>query len=128
MPQDGKPESDAPLDPERWVAEHGDVLFQFALARARNATVAEDLVQETFLVAWKARQNFAGQAAEQSWLIGILKHKIVDHIRRASRERAPASPARFSPDAGGPRERFTVAGRPGCGHHSRMPARRSGSA
>jgi RNA polymerase sigma-70 factor, ECF subfamily len=88
MPEITKPEPGAPLDPERWVTEYGDVLFRFALPRVRDTAVAEDMVQETFLAAWKARQSFAAQSAEQSWLIGILKHKIVDHIRRVCRERS----------------------------------------
>jgi RNA polymerase sigma-70 factor (ECF subfamily) len=39
-------------DPEHWVDEFGDYLFQYALARLRNRTFAEDLVQETFLANW----------------------------------------------------------------------------
>jgi len=53
--------------------------------RIRNPSVAEDLVQETFLAALKARENFAGQSSEKTWLIGILKHKLIDHLRRAHR-------------------------------------------
>jgi RNA polymerase sigma-70 factor (ECF subfamily) len=56
--------------------------------RLRDATKAEDAVQETFLAALKGGQSFAGQAAEKSWLIGILKNKIYDYYRKASRETA----------------------------------------
>jgi RNA polymerase sigma-70 factor (ECF subfamily) len=73
-------------DPERWVQEHGDYLFKFALTRLRDPTKAEDLVQETFLAALKGGDKFAGRSAEKSWLIGILKHKILDHFRKAGRE------------------------------------------
>ena len=73
-------------DPERWVEEHGDFLFKFALVRLRDATKAEDMVQETFLAALKGGQSFAGRSAEKSWLVGILKNKICDHFRKASRE------------------------------------------
>jgi len=73
-------------DPDRWVEDHGDYLFKFALARLRDLTRAEDLVQETFLAALKSRQNFEGRSAERSWLAGILKHKILDHFRKAGRE------------------------------------------
>jgi RNA polymerase sigma-70 factor (ECF subfamily) len=73
-------------DPERWVEEHGDYLFKFALGRLRDATKAEDMVQETFLAALKGGQSFAGRSAEKSWLVGILKHKILDHYRKAGRE------------------------------------------
>jgi RNA polymerase sigma-70 factor, ECF subfamily len=72
-------------DPERWVDEHGDYLFRYALGRLRDPARAEDAVQETFLAALKAK-NFAGRSAEKSWLVGILKNKIFDHFRKASRE------------------------------------------
>ena len=72
-------------DPERWVDEHGDYLFKFALARLRDPLKAEDAVQETFLAALKGR-NFAGRSAEKSWLVGILKNKIYDYFRKAGRE------------------------------------------
>ena len=75
-----------PVDPERWVEEHGDYLFKFALVRLRDQTRAEDMVQETFLAALKGRQNFQGRSAEKSWLVGILKHKILDYYRKAGRE------------------------------------------
>ena len=72
-------------DPERWVDEHGNYLFRYALARLRDPARAEDAVQETFLAALKAK-NFAGRSAEKSWLVGILKNKIFDHFRKAGRE------------------------------------------
>jgi RNA polymerase sigma-70 factor (ECF subfamily) len=74
------------FEPERWVEEHGDYLFKFALVRLRDTTRAEDMVQETFLAALKGGQSFAGRSAEKSWLVGILKNKICDHFRKASRE------------------------------------------
>ena len=74
------------IDPERWVAEHGDYLFKVALVRLRDPARAEDLVQETFLAGLRGQQTFAGRSAERSWLAGILKNKIFDHYRKASRE------------------------------------------
>jgi RNA polymerase sigma-70 factor (TIGR02943 family) len=74
-------------DPERWVELHGDYLFRYAVARVRNRQVAEDVVQETLLAAIKSRENFEGQSSERTWLIGILKHKILDYFRKANRER-----------------------------------------
>lgn len=71
----------------RWLEEHGDALYGYALARVRSAEAAEDLVQETLLAALASRSGFAGQAAERTWLIGILKHKLVDHLRKAIRQR-----------------------------------------
>lgn len=73
-------------DPERWVDEHGDYLFRYALMRLRDPSRAEDAVQETFLAALKGGKSFEGRSAEKSWLVGILKNKIYDHFRKAGRE------------------------------------------
>jgi len=77
-------------NPETWVDEHGDYLYSYALLRLRQRELAEEMVQETFLAALKSYKNFARQSSERTWLVGILKHKIVDHFRRASRERPVA--------------------------------------
>jgi len=74
--------------PDDWVEAHGDYLFNFAIGQVRDASVAEDLVQDTFLAAFKARDRFAGQSSERTWLVGILRHKICDHLRHTCRERA----------------------------------------
>jgi RNA polymerase sigma-70 factor (ECF subfamily) len=74
------------LDPARWLEEYGDALFRYALARLRDTTHAEDMVQETLLAALQARVSYAGRASEKTWLTGILKHKIVDFIRKQVRE------------------------------------------
>jgi RNA polymerase sigma-70 factor (ECF subfamily) len=73
-------------NPEVWVDEYGDFLYRYALSRVKDPSTAEDLVQETFLAALKARQNFRGRSTARTWLIAILKHKIVDHIRKKVRE------------------------------------------
>lgn len=72
--------------PESWVDSYGDFLYRFALSRVKDPSVAEDLVQETFLAALRARENFQGRSAGRTWLTAILKHKIVDHIRKKIRE------------------------------------------
>jgi RNA polymerase sigma-70 factor (ECF subfamily) len=73
----------AALDIDAWVDAYGDALFHFALARVKKRDVAEDLVQETFLAAVRAREGFQGRSSEKTWLFGILKHKIIDHYRKA---------------------------------------------
>jgi RNA polymerase sigma-70 factor (TIGR02943 family) len=80
-----KPDSTAP---DAWVAAHGDYLFKFAIGQVRDTSVAEDLVQETFLAAFKGLHRFTGQSSERTWLVGILRHKICDHLRHTCRERA----------------------------------------
>lgn len=79
-------QSTAQSDPAVWLQRHGDALYAFALGRVRNASVAEDLVQDTLLAAFASREGFRGEAAERTWLIGILKHKVIDHLRRRGRE------------------------------------------
>ena len=56
------------------------------MLQLRNATAAEDVVQETLLAALQSGANFAGQSSVRTWLVGILKHKIIDAIRKQSRE------------------------------------------
>jgi RNA polymerase sigma-70 factor (ECF subfamily) len=85
-PQDSS--SQPVLDPSRWVQSYGDVLFRYAMLRVRRHEVAEDLVQETLLAALGARNRFAGQSSEQTWLIGILVRKITDYFRKKSRQHA----------------------------------------
>lgn len=70
------------------MERYGDVLYYYALQRLRNAEQAEDMVQETFLAALKSRENFSGQSSEQTWLVGILRHKIVDFFRSQVSQRA----------------------------------------
>ena len=88
----------AALEPEIWVDRHGDALFRYALFRLRDASLAEEMVQETFLAALQASERFGGRSSERTWLVGILKHKIVDHYRRLSRER-PAEEDDYMPEA-----------------------------
>jgi len=71
-----------------WVETHGDYLFNFAIGQVRDTNVAEDLVQETFLAALKSQHNFSGRSSERTWLVGILRHKLYDHLRKTCRERA----------------------------------------
>lgn len=76
------------LDPQQWVKRYGDYLFNYAIVRINNTEKAEDLVQETFLSALKAKDGFEGRSSERTWLISILKRKIIDTYRKqvASRE------------------------------------------
>lgn len=79
------------LNPERWVEEHGDALFQFALMRVGRVDLAEDLVQEAFLAALRSHHEFQGKSSERTWLVSILKHKVIDTLRRKDRELTQSS-------------------------------------
>ena len=61
-------------------------LVRYARLQLRDAAAAEDAVQETLLAALAGEKSFGGRSNLRTWLTGILKHKIVDAIRRMSRE------------------------------------------
>jgi len=76
-------------DPVRWLHEHGDYLYRFAMKQLHDSGLAEDAVQETLLAALQSYHTYQGESAERTWLTGILKHKIIDMIRKQSRETTP---------------------------------------
>jgi RNA polymerase sigma-70 factor (TIGR02943 family) len=50
--------------------------------RVSDRDLAQDLVQDTFFSALKAKDNFEGKASEKTWLVSILKNKIIDYYRK----------------------------------------------
>lgn len=88
------------LNADSWLDEHGDALYRYALLQLRDPHRAEDAVQETLISAWQARDRFRADASVRTWLIGILKRKIIDQYRRDSREVTMPDPAsEDSPDS-----------------------------
>ena len=71
-----------PLRPEKWAQKHSDYLYGYAITRIYVKDDALDLVQETFYAALKARESFKGDSSERTWLIAILKRKIIDYYRK----------------------------------------------
>jgi RNA polymerase sigma-70 factor (ECF subfamily) len=72
--------------PASWVDSHGDYLYNYAFSRLRDKATSEDVVQETYLAAFKSKSSFAGDSSLRTWLLGILRHKIADHLRRSFRQ------------------------------------------
>ncbi len=72
------------LNPHQWVNAHADYLYAFAISRINNEEQAKDLVQDTFLAALEKINNFEGKSSERTWLIAILKNKIIDVYRKKS--------------------------------------------
>jgi RNA polymerase sigma-70 factor (ECF subfamily) len=102
----GTMSGDAVTDPERWVDRYGDGLYRYALLRLGSPDVAADVVQETFLEAFRARRSFAARSSEWTWLVGILRHKVIDQLRRSQRE-----PAANGVSEGAPESAFDGRGR-----------------
>ncbi len=73
------------LQAQRWVNEYADMLLSYTSVRVNDRNIAEDIVQDTFLSAWKNRENFKGEASEKNWLFSICKNKIIDYYRKKAR-------------------------------------------
>jgi RNA polymerase sigma-70 factor (ECF subfamily) len=66
------------------LAPHRHYLVQFARRRLLDPALAEDLVHDVFEAVITGRACFGGRSALRSWLVGVLKHKIVDLVRLRS--------------------------------------------
>lgn len=83
-----EPQSRSPrqVDPSTWVDQYGDTLYRYVLMRLRDPDAAEEVVQETFLAALRHSEQYAGRGDEGAWLMGICKRKLIEFVRRRSRE------------------------------------------
>ncbi len=73
------------FDPQQWVQKYADMLYAYTVVRVTDTGIAEDIVQDTFLSAWKNRASYKGDASEKNWLFSILKNKIIDYYRKNAR-------------------------------------------
>lgn len=71
---------------ENELADHRGYLMRFARLQLRNDAWAEDCVSETLLAALAKPQSFGNRSQLKTWLVGILKHKVVDMLRQRARE------------------------------------------
>ncbi|TWO71162.1 sigma-70 family RNA polymerase sigma factor [Caenimonas sedimenti] len=71
---------------ESQLAEHRAYLLRFARLQLRNDAWAEDAVSETLLAALTKPQSFGNRSQLKTWLVGILKHKVIDILRQRQRE------------------------------------------
>jgi RNA polymerase sigma-70 factor (TIGR02943 family) len=85
------------MNPAELLEKHGDVLYAYARARLSDDDDIQDCIQETLLAAIKNAASFAGKSSERTWLIGILKFKIIDVYRSRAREKKN-QPVHAEPD------------------------------
>ncbi|MDR9400765.1 MAG: sigma-70 family RNA polymerase sigma factor [Psychroflexus sp.] len=78
------------LDPEKWIANYSDYLFSYTLSRVDDREKAKDIVSDTFLAALNSKDNFKGESTEKTWLVAILKRKIIDHYRKINSKKGKA--------------------------------------
>ncbi|MGB5172172.1 sigma-70 family RNA polymerase sigma factor [Eudoraea sp.] len=78
------------INSNNWVDLYADYLFNYAVVRVSDPEIAKDLVQETFLAGLKSAVNYQGIASERTWLIAILKRKVIDHYRKTNSKKGKA--------------------------------------
>lgn len=78
------------LNPNKWIDLYADYLFNYTITRVNDKEIAQDLIQETFLAGLKSMKNFKGEASERTWLISILKRKIIDYYRKINSNKGKA--------------------------------------
>ena len=78
------------LDPNKWIDLHSDYLFNYTISRVNDREIAKDLVQDTFFAGLNSMKNFKGEASERTWLISILKRKIIDYYRKINSNKGKA--------------------------------------
>ena len=75
-----------PSDFEQQLVAQRGYLMRFARLQLRNDAWAEDAVSETLLAALAKPLAFEARSQLKTWLVGILKHKIIDALRQRQRE------------------------------------------
>jgi len=84
------PEEEITLNPDKWIDKYADYLFNYAVVRVNNSDIAKDLVQDTFFAALKSAKNFQGKSTERTWLVSILKRKVIDYYRKINSKKGKA--------------------------------------
>ena len=78
------------LNTDKWIDNYADYMYNYAVVRVNNSDLAKDLVQDTFFAGLKSAKNFQGKSTERTWLVSILKRKIIDHYRKINSKKGQA--------------------------------------
>jgi RNA polymerase sigma-70 factor, ECF subfamily len=68
---------------------YGQRLYAYALRLSSDRTTAEDVTQETLVIAWRTASQFRGEGRLLTWLLGIVHHCTMKALRRAARPIGP---------------------------------------
>jgi len=88
------------LNTDKWIDNYADYMYNYAIVRVNDSDLAKDLVQDTFFAGLKSAKNFQGKSTERTWLISILKRKIIDHYRKINSKKGQAEVRMNFYDAG----------------------------
>jgi RNA polymerase sigma-70 factor, ECF subfamily len=66
---------------EELVRRHGPAMYRYARRMTRDADAVADIVQETFVAAWRRIATFRGDSTVRTWLFSICARKVVDSQR-----------------------------------------------
>ncbi len=69
----------------KWIEKYSDTLHSYVYKRVPDKTSVKDILQDTFIAAWKNYDSFKNEADEKTWLFAILKNKLIDYYRLQSR-------------------------------------------
>lgn len=69
----------------QWIKSYSDIFLNYLTQRIKDKAAAKDILQETFIAAWKNSSSFKKQANEKTWLFSILKNKLIDYYRMQAR-------------------------------------------
>ena len=75
-----------PMDAQTWLQDHGDYLFRFAMLKVKDIALAEDMVQDALLAGISSIDSFSSRSSIRTWLVSILKNKLIDHFRSHGKE------------------------------------------
>ena len=78
------------LNTDKWIDNYADYMYNYAVVRVNNGDLAKDLVQDTFFAGLRSAKNFQGKSTERTWLVSILKRKIIDHYRKINSKKGQA--------------------------------------
>ena len=69
---------------ESWAREHYELVYRYAFRLSGNQQTAEDLVQQTFLNAWRSRSQLRERSKSKSWLLTIARNQFLKLVRKSS--------------------------------------------
>lgn len=95
---------------ERAALQHLDTLYGTALRLTRDASEAEDLVQDSLVRAYRFQHHFEPGTNLKAWLLRILTNTFINHYRRSTRERRVLDPQEGAPVGEGVMSRAAMRG------------------